>query len=78
MSMELEDFEAQLRQFIRRRPFLPFTIYFENGERIDVDVPHSVAFNGGSGAFIAPDEEIYFFNRKEVRNIAPTPAETTS
>ena len=67
--MTREDFEKQMRIFLRQRPFQPFTVMLNSGDRIEVDVAESVAFDAGSAAYISEDGEITLFACEDVRQI---------
>ena len=69
--MTAKEFEGTLRTLLSRRPFLPFTVEYLDGDRFLVDAPF-VAFSGGSAGFIGPDASpICFFDHKNVKRFAP-------
>jgi hypothetical protein len=43
--MRTEDFRKEIRRLVRERPFLPFFISLENGERIFIEHPENIAFS---------------------------------
>jgi hypothetical protein len=67
IRMTQETFENTLRTLMRRRPFFPFTVELDNGERIEVDAPNSVAWGGGAAAFLNERGEPSFFACEQVK-----------
>jgi hypothetical protein len=51
-----EEFDQTLRQWVKRDIFIPFIVELDDGSEILIRQP-SVAFGGGSAAFIDPIEE---------------------
>jgi hypothetical protein len=78
MAMTRETFDDTLRKLMRRRPFFPFAVELDNGERIEVDAPNSVAFDGGGAAFLNEHGEATFFACEQVRQFIPHTPETAS
>jgi hypothetical protein len=76
--MTKEDFEQQLRTFLRRRPFQPFTVVLTTGERIEVDVPEAVAMGGGAAGYLDPAGEATLFDCEDVSEITAHTPETAS
>ena len=74
--MNIEEFEATLRRFIRQEPFQPFEVELLDGRRIEVRHP-GVALGGGGAAYLAGDEFIEFACR-DVRAIHQVEPETAS
>ena len=54
--MEAENFEHALETFKGKRPFRPFTVALENGDRFEVDHPNALAFQDGVTLYSAPEE----------------------
>jgi hypothetical protein len=75
--MSGEEFENQLRQLIRKRPFEPFVVELLDGNQIDVDYP-SVAFDGGAATFIAVGPDLIEFACEDVRAFHPPTHKATS
>jgi len=75
--MTAKEFETSLRELLGKNPFQPFTVEYETSERIAVDGPY-VAFAGGAASFQDAQNEIYFFNYKNVRQFHPASQETHS
>ena len=76
--MTQESFDDTLRTLMRRRPFLPFAVELDNGERIEVDAPNSVAWDGGGAAFLNEHGEASFFTCEQVQQFIPHTPETAS
>jgi hypothetical protein len=74
--MTQDIFEETLRQYLRRRPFFPFTVELLNGKVITVEKP-TLAMGGGAATMLTPDQLIEFAC-EEVREIRPVPSETIS
>ncbi|MCI0357908.1 MAG: hypothetical protein L0211_05390 [Planctomycetaceae bacterium] len=75
--MTIEQFENQLREHLRRTPFLPFIVKLSDGRTIFVDEP-AVSFGGGRAGFIGPDEYVEFFDCEQVERIELASAEPTT
>ena len=73
--MSEEQFTNSLREFIHRKPFLPFLVELMDGQRIIVDYP-SVAFSGGAAGFLSEDDGLIDFSCDRVRYMAYITAET--
>lgn len=67
MSEEL--FTTKLRDFTKRRPFIPFIVELVDGNRITVDTP-AVAFGGGAAGFISETDGLVGFRCEEVNGMA--------
>ncbi len=67
-------FTAKLQEFTQRRPFVPFLVSLEDGQRIIVDYP-AVAFSNGVAGFISESEGLVPFTHMEVRAISEVTAE---
>jgi hypothetical protein len=76
--MTQETFENTLRTLMRRRPFFPFAVELDNGERIEVDAPNSVAWGGGAAGYLNERGEASFFNCEQVKQFITYPPETAS
>ena len=75
--MEMESFENQLRQFLRREPFQPFVVELLDGQVVAINEPNLV-MGGGGAAFISPDYELVEFACENVEAIRPAASTTTS
>ena len=69
--MTQEAFEDSLRSFLRREPFQQFVVELLDGQRILIDLPHTVAMGGGGACFISPDYDMHTFACEQVRDIRP-------
>jgi hypothetical protein len=76
--MTENEFDDQLRALVRQRPFRPFEIELLDGQRLWIDDPQALGFDGGGGSFIDPDEEIHFFNHATVRRIGEASREPSA
>jgi hypothetical protein len=76
--MTQETFENTLRTLMRRRPFFPFAVELDNGERIEVDAPNSVVWGGGTAGYLNADGEPYLFKCTQVRRFITQTADTAS
>ena len=52
--MDPQLFEESVTVLRRQRPFRPFTLVMNNGDRLEVDHPDALTVRGGSGAFLGP------------------------
>ena len=76
--MSVEQFERELRLLLRAEPFQPFEVVVSDGRTIYVDEP-AVAFGGGRGGFIGPDEQLVeFFDCENVIEFRPATMEPRS
>lgn len=73
--MTKDEFEDQLRVFVRRQPFEPFVVRLKNGDAITVLNPEEVAFGGGNAGFVRNDGELALIHCSEVDNVSPGAAE---
>jgi hypothetical protein len=51
--MDQSTFDATIRTFKHRTPFLPFTVALVNGDRLEVDHPDAVAYRDGVAMYVA-------------------------
>jgi hypothetical protein len=72
--MTAEHFDETLQAFLARRPFKPFTIELNTGQRYEVDGPHSTAFENGAAVHLAPGGVPVFFDHESVNQIINAPA----
>jgi hypothetical protein len=52
--VDRETFDQTLRLFKNRRPFLPFTVSMQNGDRLEIDHPDALAYRDGVALFAGP------------------------
>lgn len=69
LHMEIESFQASLRSFARRTPFLPFTVELTSGTRFQVLHPEALAFNAGLAVYISPDGTPSMFDHESVSQL---------
>jgi hypothetical protein len=67
-SMNTEQFEDTMREFVHRQPFEPFVVELRDGRAIEVTTPE-VAFHGDGAAFLTDDFVLVNFDRDDVRAI---------
>ena len=72
--MNVDQFERELRQLLRAEPFRPFTIVLSGDRTIFVDEP-AIAFGGGAAGFIDAEDDVHFFNCKDVHEFRMTTEE---
>ena len=68
--MTVEQFEKNLRQFIRQEPFKPFVVEFADGRILEIDHP-KVVFAGGAASFLTPDYDLVEFYCEDVSAMRP-------
>ncbi len=68
--MTEEQFDNVVRELTQRKPFIPFVVELQDGEKIVVATP-SVAFGGGVAGFISETDGLVGFSAKEVRAFIP-------
>jgi len=52
--VDRDTFDQTIRAFKHRRPFRPFTVAMENGDRLEVDHPDALAIRDGTALFARP------------------------
>ena len=75
--MTPEQFDAMLRAWTKRRPFLPFVVELVNGERITIERPE-ISFGGGVAGFLSDEGGFVDFACEEVRSFQPFPFQAIS
>jgi hypothetical protein len=73
-----ETFMQSLRVFARRRPFRPFLVELMSGERIMVEHPEALAYNGGAAVYISPRGGYVLFDHESVAQVADLPTESST
>jgi hypothetical protein len=69
--MNKSEFEASLRQFLDREPFLPFVANLTDGRRLVIHRP-PVVFCDGAASYIDPvDSALVDFFHEEVQSFGP-------
>ena len=71
--MTVEHFEKALLTMLDRRPFKPFTVELNNGERFEIDQPEATVLRQGLAIFMAPGPEPIYFTYDGVAQIVDSP-----
>lgn len=78
-DVDRELFDQTLSAFYERRPFRPFTVAMNNGDRLEVDHPRALAFRLGFATYISPGGVPVIFDSDAVSQVigdlAARPAE---
>ena len=64
--MDKDNFERSLRSFVKRKPFLAFSVELVSGERILIEHPEALVTRGGVAFYIGSDGEINLFDHNGV------------
>ena len=72
--MTRENFEEALLYFTERKPFTPFTLELNGGERLEIDHVKGLSWNEGKGVFIGPGGLMRVFDNESVLQIIDAPA----
>jgi hypothetical protein len=72
--MTAESFQKVLLAMIRRKPFKPFTVELNTGNRIEVDHPEATVIREGVAIFIGPGFVPVYFDHDSVTQIIDSPA----
>lgn len=68
--MPRERFEENLKALHQRRPFQPFVIEFDGGDRFVVGQPEALMYGGGDSAmFFGPGSSINLFHSEAVNRL---------
>ena len=59
---------------ISARPFKPFTVELNTGQRYEIDDPQGTAIHGSAAFFFAPEGIPVFFSHDSVTQIINSPA----
>ena len=71
--MTAEHFETTIDALMALRPFKPFTIELNTGQRIEIDGPGMLLWKDGA-VFKAPGGPLFIFDHKGVNQIVNAPA----
>lgn len=71
--MTAEHFETIVDALMAIRPFKPFTIELNTGQRLEIDHPGAILWKD-AGIFKAPGGPLVFFDHDSVNQIVNTPA----
>jgi hypothetical protein len=72
--MTRENFEETLQHYVERRPFTPFTLELNGGQRLEIDHVKGIAWSDGKGVFLGPGGLIHVFDNESVLQIIDAPA----
>ena len=72
--MTAEHFETTLDVLMSIRPFKPFTVELNTGQRIEIDHPRAVSSRDGHALFWSPGGVPVFFDHESVNQIINAPA----
>lgn len=67
--MDRETFDVTITALKHRRPFRPFTVVMDNGDRLEVDYPDGLALREGVAVFVGPGRIPSFFDNQGVTRI---------
>ena len=67
--MDRELFDQTIRAFKHRKPFKPFTVAMENGDRLEVDHPEALAIRDGMASFIGSGSVPSIFDNEGVSRV---------
>jgi hypothetical protein len=67
--MKREDFEKAVNALWHRRPFRPFVIELDDGERLVVGEPEALGHYVGSATFFRPNGEFVFVEPEDVKRL---------
>ena len=72
--MTAEHFETTLDVFMAVRPFKPFTVELNTGQRIEIDHPRAISSRDGHAFFTAPGGILQMFDHESVHQFINSPA----
>jgi hypothetical protein len=72
--MTAEHFENAIDPLMANRPFKPFTIELNTGQRFEIDHPGALLWKGSPAVFKVPGGPLAFFDHDSVNQIINTPA----
>ena len=67
-------FEQTFDVLVTRRPFKPFTVELNSGQRYEIDHPGAAIWQGGHAVFRSPGGVLVFFDHESVNQIINSPA----
>ena len=76
--MRSDSFENLLELLTERRPFRPYTIELNGGQRFEVDHPRALAVRDGVAMHFAPEGIPYWFDHESVTTIVGDTANASS
>jgi len=75
--MTADQFERQMRDYLRRDPFEPFVVWTDSNQSIVIDNPLAVALASGGAGYMAP-EQIHFIESAHVVEIRSISSQAAS
>lgn len=76
--MTAEAFATALDLLSDRRPFRPFTVILNTGNKFEVDSPKGLVYRDGVGMFMAPGGKPWLFDHESVTQFIGDMMEQTS
>jgi hypothetical protein len=76
--MELANFERALRNFCRRKRFVPFHVQLTSGDRFLVHHPEALVIRDRLAVFIRPDRGYHAFDSESVCQLYDQPLESVN
>jgi hypothetical protein len=67
--MTAEHFDQLIDTLLERRPFRPFTVEIQNGERFEVDHPRSTVVRDGFAIYLKPGNVPVYFDHESVNQV---------
>ncbi len=71
--MTADHFEETLDVLTSPRPFKPFTVELNTGQRIKIDHPRALSSRGGHAIFTSPGGVLVMFDHESVNQIINAP-----
>lgn len=72
--MTPEYFEQTFDILMSHRPFKPFTVELNTGQRFEIDHPGATIWQGGQAVFRSPGGVLIFFDHPSVNQIINSPS----
>ena len=72
--MNAEYFEQTFDILMSQRPYKPFTVELNTGQRFEIDHPGAAIWKGGHAVFRSPGGVLIFFDHESVNQIINAPA----
>jgi hypothetical protein len=76
--MKREQFDQVTRAFLKRRPFQPFVIECDDGQRFIVPEPAALHSYGGSATYFHADGELDMIDPENVTRVVELPIPAAS
>lgn len=75
VDMSEQQFTPTLREYTKRKPFIPFIVEMADGRRLVIEEPF-VVFGGGAAGYISDKDGLVDIPCEQVRSILPVTVET--